>query len=209
MKVILDDVSDIRRKELKSIERRIIRQIANILRGNNQVEEDMNNLEYMFKEYYQYYFDNMIVNAKCCEESLERLLRFLLVFPVRYRIDISSIEFLYKKYSLVNFVTYCLYQLCESSVKCSYIRDYLTYIQGSSIEKLTTFYLYRVNPDYVKGNFRCHLVSELTPKEIYYGVTTGYLNIKEKGNGVLERLYDLSAFEEIRQLKSDGFRIVS
>ena len=203
-KVVYKEVNNI-----KGIERAIMRRIVYLLRVDNGDEEAFSHLEKSLVQYYQFYTANMTVRVNDCADSLLRILKFLLFFPVRFNVDVTVTELLYKKYSLVNCVTYGLYQLCDKPVNNALVSDYLDYIHGSSIEKLTVFYLYRINPDYIKSNCCYSLANELTPNEIYYGITTGYISMKDSYEKWISRLYELSAFDEIRKLKADGFRISS
>lgn len=141
-------------------------------------------------------------------ESLLRILRFLIEYPIKNRIDQSIVVSLYGEYELLNMVTFAVFQMSTESIGEDSIISFMDYVKGSYIEKLSAFFLFRLNPDCIKVHYQYDNVYEMTAEELYYGVATGYYRIGFGTNAAIKRLVEMSAWDMIDRLTGDGFWII-
>lgn len=194
-------------EKLLCLEVDFIEHMAKVLRKNSIIKSDVCKLEEVMREYFFILCQKcMSIDLSVRTESILRVNRFLLTFPVRNNVNkMISLE-LYERLSIMYLSTYVLFQISAEIISSGEIDEYISYINGTKVEKLYTIYLYRVNPKHVKTKHRLY-VTDLSKAELYHAVASGYYEIGKGNCEAINRLYSLEAYEEINKLKSDGFII--
>ena len=140
--------------------------------------------------------------------SLFRFLCFLVKYPVRFNVNPHVVADLYIELWLLDMCTFVMKQYTTwNDIQDRTVDNFLKYVQGTSIENLAVMYLYRTNPKQIMRFCYRDDFEALTPKELYYGVYTGYFQMRN-GAGItaIRRLEELGANEEIEKLRKNGFR---
>lgn len=191
------------------LEKSVIRKIIAVLDYNEPRKELIESLKESLEVYYY----------ELCQKGNEyslhdkvgsfiRLTRFLLDYPVKSNIESKIVESIYEKMRLVDMSTFCLNQLCSITISESMISRFLEYMKDTKIGKLCIFYLYRVNSKYISSKYGLLIqVEELSVKELYYSITTGFYEYGKDGNKAVERLKVMQANEVLDKLAHDGFII--
>lgn len=169
-------------------------------------------VELLESYYYEVLRDGFSIGRDYGIESIRRLLTFLLSYPVKKNINKSYIEKVYDRLNLINISSYILTQNCKTIINSKLIKDYMNHIKGTIIEARSAFCLYRVNSDYIRNLFGFYSLDNLSPKDLYYGITTGYYEMSvgktdSLGRQAIHRLGELCADNELNRLKKDGFLI--
>lgn len=195
--------------QIISLEKSVIKQFIETLNSKEIATESLENLQKKLEKYYyilcikgnEYSF-----HAK--KESLIRITRFLLCYPVKFHIDIATTEYVYEKMWLIDMATFCLYQLCESEIKTTVVDHFLRYTKDSAIGKICVIYAYRIAPKFIRDKYNNLMVEDLNEKELYYGITTGYFQYGRGNNPAICQLKNMSATETLNKLANDGFIIL-
>jgi len=141
------------------------------------------------------------------QNSIERVLKFLLVYPIKLGADVRKVVRLLNKYWLMDMVSFFYFQITSKRLSKKRIGDFLSYIGSLEGKAIFIFYLYRVNPEFVGNNYNVQL-DGLTPREIYYGISSGYYELLSGTNEAVMRLLSLNAQKELSMLKADGLWII-
>jgi len=202
--------------EINQLEKAITSLLYQKLTSDDLDEISNNKLRQHIDRYFHlFYLTNRAMNYRI--HALIRLLKLSLTFPVKYNINAVCMERIYRSYSLIDKLTFHIYQFTDELINSSIIDRFLNYVKGTASETLFTFFLFRVSPDYVRNNFRIDNIDELNPEELYYGISTGYFSFKQLREVALDRLYHLAsdenkvisskATEMLYRLKHDGYSI--
>lgn len=191
------------------LEKDIIRTIISIMNIKENASDVLGQLakrlERLVKDYCYIMCHKRSMTYYERENSLKRLLLFLLVYPVKNNISLTKTEFLFSKIPLINMVTYGYFQVCEKPIRSKVLSRYIKYLDKSKWQKLAIIFLYRVNPSYIKKEYSLGEMQTLTKKELYYGISTGFFETRGKGKDAILRLMELSANSELELLRKAGF----
>lgn len=195
-------------RQIICLEKSVINQVIETL-GSKEITTS--SLEKLQKKLEKYYYSLCL---KCNEysfhakkESLIRITRFLLCYPVKFNIEVPVIEYVYDRMWLLDMATFCLYQLYECEINTTAVDNFLRYISDSSIGKLSIIYSFRIAPGLINERYRDLMVEDLNEKELYYGVTTGYFQYERVNNPAICQLKNMSATAVLNKLISEGFII--
>lgn len=194
-------------KEAVDLEKEIIRVLAGTMKLGIVFDEVIEGLGKQIERYACLLFRNVEMTYHERIESMKRILRFLLKYPVKNNVDILIVERLLNEFSLINMLTFCISQFCSDIIGTKTIDDYIEYVKGTSLETLSVLFLFRMNHEYVRQKYPIDDISILTEEELYYGVTTGYFKYSDLAPEAINRLKEISAINELELLKRDGFRI--
>lgn len=156
--------------------------------NSNQIS-NVGDVKNTFKNLYRTIFnDKTIKNKSSVFESL--------LFDSLYNIAIENDEKtmvaldLYDKCGIIEGLTFFIYQLTDSLFDEDKIKTYLDKMRNESYFKANVFYFSRVNRNYVRNSYSLS-VEELTPKELYFSISTGYYFLREYRKALTNRLKDL------------------
>lgn len=198
-------------KEIVRLENEVVSRLRVLMDSEDLSEGSFKETAKLLESYY-YEVLSCGFNVLCDygTESIGRLLNFLLSYPVTHNINKKYIEKMYDRLCLINVSTYILTQYCKMKIKCDLIKGYMNHIKGTIIEARSAFCLYRVNAEYIRYSYEFYSMDKLSPKDLYYGITTGYYEMS--GNGsislgkqAVRRLKKMCAYNELNRLKKDGF----
>lgn len=142
----------------------------------------------------------------CRIDSIKRFLLFLLIYPVKNKIDADRIIRIYSRYWLLDMVTFFVFQLTDETINQMLIEKFLSICTGYE-RNLSIIFLYRVNQDYIRQNYEVS-IDDLTPKEIYYGISSGYYSERNIKEAAIRKLISLNNEKELNILKTDGLWII-
>jgi len=189
-----------------SLEKSVIRQIISLLNSGERSSERLIFLQNTIDNYfYTLCHKGNEYTLHFRTESFLRITRFLLNYPERFSIDVKETEYLYDTMRLIDKATYCLYQICTESVRPSVIKKFMEYVKDTEIEKNSIFFLYRISPSFVRDLYPDVDINELSKKELYYGITTGYFEYGVNAKLAIKRLKNMFAFDILNKLEKDGF----
>ena len=140
-------------------------------------------------------------------DSLFRLLTFLVDYPVKKKVSVETIEYLFKRFNLINVFTFVIFQISDKRLESELIDSYIRYLGDSSIKCLAILFLYRVNQEHIRDNYIIDDIAGMSNEELYYAVATGYFDISDKGDKAIKVLKERKADIELKNLKQSGFKI--
>lgn len=223
--------------QIKSAERKVMEQAKRTLLIKWEEEEAAAGLKY-FKDLLNVYYE-IIMDIKHMHtyrtDSLLRVLEFMISFPVRNHVCNKWTAYVYERTDMLNNLTFLIFQLSTSGADEQILGVFLEYIAGTSIETVTKLFFYRINPGLIDEHRElagdCEIaldipeshtanepsgkmsIDNMTPRELYYSIATGYFSINNGICKALLRLHELSgdsleARHFLQRLRDEGFNIM-
>lgn len=142
---------------------------------------------------YRIFTDKSLNNKSKVLEHI--LFNSLYEILIENKAKVSQILNLYDSCGFIDYLTFFIYQvqlspLSDEKINKEKIREYLDLMQDESFFKSSVFYFSRINREFVKSLYSFS-IKDLTPKELYFSISTGYYFLKESRKELSKRLQTL------------------
>lgn len=190
--------------QLIQLEKTVISSIVDITSEGITNEQEKSFIDLLKKYYISVISGDFLLSSRV--DSMKRLLRLLLAYPVENNLNSRKILRAYSRYWLLDMVTFFVFQLTDEVINETLIDNFLGICTGNE-RNLSIIYLYRINPNYVSEKYKIN-IDDLTPREIYYGISSGYFPDGITKETAIGKLFRLNSEKELNMLKADGLWII-
>jgi len=211
---------------IKVVEGKVVTEIKAVFSEREEKDTEFVLLSEALTSYY-----NGIISIRHMQElrvnSLWRMLEFTITFPVRNNLNKYRVAEVYDRVNIINDITYLLFQISDATFTEKLMGEFISYIRGSYIERLTKLFFYRINPDFIlhycikdgmnDESAECEMLcsdemNSLSEKELYYCIATGFVCSDTEKMTVISQLYNRSfyskeAFSYLKRLYDEGFDV--